>query len=274
MDLFTELFDIRIAFIADDGREIRTGKSKPLCNYCRMVREDLGFEESCTELDKSKHSAAIKTGETVTYVCYAGLYESITPVVTDHTFVGYLTIGQFRTPKLRIPKAIEKKWDELNGTDELRLAYEETPCFEQERAESIIKLFGILVDYINQQRIIEIYEEDSLRALIDFMHNHSGEILELADGARIARQSPSALSQKFKKIMGKSFKQYQINLKLEKAEALFRAKPEMTVSEVASELGYKDPYYFSRLYKKHRGCAPSDAKKTLLKEKRDSSEIL
>jgi len=32
---------------------------------------------------------------------------------------------------------------------------------------------------------------------------------------------------------------------------------DLSVKDVAEELGYKDPYYFSRLFKKIQGCAPS-----------------
>ena len=41
------------------------------------------------------------------------------------------------------------------------------------------------------------------------------------------------------------------------ADDLFRTRREVTVREVAFELGFKDPYYFSRLYRKHRGHPPS-----------------
>jgi len=36
-----------------------------------------------------------------------------------------------------------------------------------------------------------------------------------------------------------------------------RTRRGVTVREIAFELGFKDPYYFSRLYRKHRGHPPS-----------------
>ena len=32
----------------------------------------------------------------------------------------------------------------------------------------------------------------------------------------------------------------------------------ITIREVARKVGYDDPYYFSRLYKKYRGCSPAN----------------
>ena len=36
----------------------------------------------------------------------------------------------------------------------------------------------------------------------------------------------------------------------------------MTVKEIAAEVGYNDPFYFSRLFKKYMGVSPSEYKKT------------
>jgi len=60
---------------------------------------------------------------------------------------------------------------------------------------------------------------------------------------------------------GKGFKRFQIDFKMEKADQFLRKNPEMTVKEVAYRLGYNDPYYFSRLYKKYRGCSPTAVRK-------------
>ena len=64
--------------------------------------------------------------------------------------------------------------------------------------------------------------------------------------------------------VGKSFLQYQIEARLDLADELLRTREDTTVRKVAFELGYTDPYYFSRMYKKHRGHPFS----TMLRRKR------
>jgi len=51
--------------------------------------------------------------------------------------------------------------------------------------------------------------------------------------------------------------QVRIEMALDKADEYFRNDAGMRVSEVASRLGFDDPLYFSRLYRKHRGVPPS-----------------
>lgn len=61
----------------------------------------------------------------------------------------------------------------------------------------------------------------------------------------------------FKAYTGMTPYQYFIQLKINKAKILLDQE-ESSVKEVAFELGFDDPYYFSRLFKKKTGVAPSD----------------
>jgi AraC-like DNA-binding protein len=50
-------------------------------------------------------------------------------------------------------------------------------------------------------------------------------------------------------------------MKLDMADELFQARPEITVREAAYATGFEDPYYFSRLYAKHRGHPPRETRR-------------
>ncbi len=261
LDVFTELFNIRIAFFSAEGQELKVGKSKPLCRYCYLLRNHLDYDHICTSLDQQMREAAVETGQTIHYQCHGGMTESITPVFMDQALIGFLMIGQFRTSTKPLNAAIQRKWKKQVGTDELRLAFEKTPYHSMADTKNILKLFNILVEYILYRHMIELYGSHSLQPLVGFLQGHLEKNLELSEGARILKQSKSSLAHKFKTVTGKSFKQYQIGLKLDKADEYFQKQPEMTIREVAFRLGYQDPYYFSRLYKKHRGHSPLTAKK-------------
>ncbi|MGP4041993.1 AraC family transcriptional regulator [Gracilibacillus sp. D59] len=65
------------------------------------------------------------------------------------------------------------------------------------------------------------------------------------------------LSSLFKQHTGKSITQYQNERMVEKAIQLFR-KENFNVSEVSDKLGFSNPFYFSRVFKKVTGMSPSD----------------
>ena len=74
--------------------------------------------------------------------------------------------------------------------------------------------------------------------------------------AKIAGMSVSGFAHRFKAATGSSPVQYSLRLRLERAESLLRCTP-MTVKEVAASLGFEDPFYFSRLFRKRNGAGPA-----------------
>jgi len=95
----------------------------------------------------------------------------------------------------------------------------------------------------------------NVEAAIDFMQNHLTKNLRLEDFAREANMSVSHFSERFRRQTGQSPMAYFIHLRMRLACRLLdlSGKP---VKSVASEIGYKDPYYFSRIFKKSMGISP------------------
>lgn len=64
----------------------------------------------------------------------------------------------------------------------------------------------------------------------------------------------------FKKEVGISPLEYMTNLRMKSAETLLTAMwtNEYTISEIAQMCGYENSLYFSRVFKKHFGCSPSN----------------
>ncbi|MEZ4779700.1 MAG: response regulator [Flavobacteriaceae bacterium] len=68
--------------------------------------------------------------------------------------------------------------------------------------------------------------------------------------------SRTQLHRKIKQLTNMSITQYINHIKLEKAKNLLLTST-LTVSEIAYEVGYEDPKYFSKVFKKEQGKTPS-----------------
>ncbi|MDA3129432.1 helix-turn-helix domain-containing protein [Aliibacillus thermotolerans] len=64
---------------------------------------------------------------------------------------------------------------------------------------------------------------------------------------------------------------YFIQVRIEKATELIKTT-DLFISDIAEQVGYQDPYYFSRLYKKYTGISPSAVRRQWKQDKRDGFE--
>ncbi|WP_207910971.1 response regulator [Paenibacillus albiflavus] len=72
---------------------------------------------------------------------------------------------------------------------------------------------------------------------------------------------PSYLSRLFKNKVGTSFSQYLLSYRMNKAKSLLESDFILSVSDVASAVGYSDYSYFIQMYKKHFGATPGKVKR-------------
>jgi AraC-like DNA-binding protein len=256
---FCSIWGIRIAFFGPDGEQMRVGKNRPECLYCRLLRKNLGYEDKCLALARSKQDEAMKTHGIVLYRCHGGMNESLVPVLDNSRLLGFMMIGQFHTEG-GLPETIQREWAEKYGNVDLEEAFSLAPHIDPGHVEHVLALFRILVNFVVSQQMIDVRQEESLQPIVLYMQQNFGRNITLAEVAAIAHRSPSTLSHFFHRVLGQSFKRVQIEMKLDRAERLLRTNPQITVREVAYRLGYQDPLYFSRLFKKHRNATPTSCR--------------
>jgi AraC-like DNA-binding protein/ligand-binding sensor protein len=262
LNCFTKLLGIRIVSYSDDGKEISDRASQSNCQYCQLLKEQLDIEDQCHSLNRKMQLQSAQQKKVIRYQCHGGMVECAMPLYVSTQIVGYVMIGQFRISD-KMPSNICDLWAKLVGTDELERAYHEAPCFKRERINDILEMLTILVGFIIDSRMVNRRGYNSLDSLLTYMEEHIDENLRISQAAGLVFRSKSGFSLAFKTLMGKCFNQYQIDLKLAKADEYFQVMPDITIREVARKLGYKDPLYFSRLYRKHRGTPPLAARKQL-----------
>ena len=88
-------------------------------------------------------------------------------------------------------------------------------------------------------------------------NNYQEETLSLSDVADQVGLSSSHFSTTFKQETGKSFVEFLTSVRMDKAKEML-CFTDMKASQISYEVGYKDPHYFSYLFKKTQGCTPSE----------------
>ena len=258
LDHFSRLLQVRFCFLAPDGRELEVGENKPHSRFCRLVRDRLQLGARCAECDRQGWQRAARSGGAVWYECHAGMMDGCMAVRRGARIIGYMMIGQFRIAG-RCHREVRDCWRRAGGGGALDRAFAAVPRFTASQVEDIMGVFAVLVNFIVSQRLIAVRGLDPIEPLLAYLSEHPAETLSTREAARLLHRSSSSLSHVFKATTGTSFLRYQIALKLDMADEIFRSREGVTVREAAYELGFSDPYYFSRLYRRHRGRPPTAA---------------
>ncbi len=122
---------------------------------------------------------------------------------------------------------------------------------EQCEPPSVLK--GYSFESANKKYVVE--------QIVNYFEDHYSEKISLDQIAENMYLSPFYISKIFKSETGEAPIRHLINIRLEKAKEILESGAGGSIQEVAASVGYEDAYHFSKLFKKHYGISPSQAKK-------------
>ena len=118
---------------------------------------------------------------------------------------------------------------------------------------------------VSLQAAVSIRDEKSnvqnrrtlVKALDYIDQNYTEESLSLSSVACAVGVSANYLSSIFSQNMQKTITEYITEKRMEKAKRLLR-NTDQSSGKIALEVGYKDPHYFSFVFRKSQGCSPRE----------------
>ena len=123
------------------------------------------------------------------------------------------------------------------------------------------------------RRIIEaeqLFREEQLPAVLGramyYIRGNFEKPLQLTDVAQFCGVSAGYLSRLFSEQLRLSFVDYLTSVRIKVAEGLL-LENRLPVKEIAFAVGYQDPNYFSRIFRKQKGIAPT----SYLQERKDDT---
>lgn len=120
------------------------------------------------------------------------------------------------------------------------------------------KLFASLTDSPVEELASNAVDEAFLvKAYAILEESHKDPDFSASQFAEKMFVSQSLLYKKLRAIAGLSITDFINSFKLKKAVALL-ANPQLAISDVAYQVGFNDPKYFSRIFRKFYGCSPSE----------------
>lgn len=102
-------------------------------------------------------------------------------------------------------------------------------------------------------------QEGIILKSIEYIKSHYNSEITLEEVAGYICVSSYYFSKIFKEYTGKNYVDYITELRIEKAKEMLKSG-ERSIKDICFEVGYNDPNYFSRVFKKVEGVTPSEFK--------------
>jgi AraC-like DNA-binding protein len=271
IDSFAYCFNVRITLFSSTMEVLFLGLHNEGCNYCQMIQRQLRSRYHCCQQDRMMCTRCERNHKPLVYQCYAGLVESVIPINLEGRVIGYAMLGQFRN-RNTIPNEISRAWRKIGmDSENLQKAFIDQPYYEEQSVENMVNLFEMLCAFIVSNEYIKVRRPTVVENTVRWIEDNISEPIMLDKIAGDLGYSRSTISHNIKRYLHISFTELCILKKIERFESILTSNPAMSVQEASFAVGYDDPFYFSRLYKKVRMVNPSTFLKSIRKNRSDSS---
>lgn len=238
-----------------------TYKSKGRENtpFCSILSRAPASNLLCTKCNENANNRCRKRRSTYAYHCHAGLVEIISPIYYEGIYIGHIGIGQFRDTK-DSPDPQYMSWlSELSGKDinRLKKTYTSQPMINSEGIKGASMLLEMTVRKLCEENVFSIDYHNTIVRVEQYIRDHINSNLTLADIASHVYMNPSYLSSMYHKATGNTLSHFIQQERVAQAIYYFSISA-MSISEVASAVGFRDANYFTKVFRKETGYTPRD----------------
>jgi len=130
---------------------------------------------------------------------------------------------------------------------------------------SVLKIKALLYEFlyeIEKSMHCEIFiKQKNVAALcIEHIQKHYSKSITITDLCKISKQSPSHIRRRFKAVTGYTIAEYVNKCRVDRSMYLL-ASTDMSIIDIALDVGYTDQNYYSRVFKKFVNKSPSEYRK-------------
>ena len=230
-----------------------------LTDFCQKIRQAPARLEKCRQSDEESCALCKKTNRTFSYLCHAGIRETITPIRFEKTIIGYILFGQYR---IAGTEKDVRAYAAENGLDAqaLQSDYERLTVLTEKQVTATCEILQSCILQFWLSDAILLKQDGLAERLKAFIEENLHEPLtakELCKNFFLNRQQLYAI---FRENFEIPVKQYVLERKILRAKHLL-STTELSVTAVAEQTGFSDYNNFIQRFKKIVGTTPMQYRK-------------
>lgn len=246
------LLNVKITIFSLDSEEGLVGYHSMDSDFCSLLQNKLGIIDKCRMQDKKTCTLCLEKKESIIYQCHAGLTEIIIPIIKED-IIAYAIVGQFRLHNT-IPETLIQSWKSKGySEEEIKNAFLERPYYSRKQAEEIRDIVQSILELQITADRLRLSRPEIIDQVYSYIDSNIDKDISLDSLSVAISRSKSTITHRLKESTGMSFTQIVIERRLNRLEELISHDPDLNFKEAASQIGFSDPLYLSRIYKKKRG---------------------
>lgn len=225
--------------------------------FCREVHKIPEEYAKCVACDKAACKKALSSKSTYIYTCRYGFTEAVSPLYNFGTLTGFLMMGQVYESDAD-GKPIHTEVNNVNGLGQRMAALAMgAPLVDTDMMRSYVKIMTICAQYLTLSNAIPSTKHTVAEMAKKYIFENYKSKITIADICNEIGCSKSTLITGFKREFGSTVNSYVTEIRLNEAVNMLKTG-EKSIGEIATETGFSDQSYFSKVFSARYGIPPSE----------------
>lgn len=237
--------------------------------FCVAARKDPNVASKCVDCIIHSAIAAAKNKKTNFFKCQYGILEFVVPIFINGEYVSAICGGEVRTD---IDDVVDYVYPHQDFDPALQKYYDEFRVVEKDRYFAATKLIEIMVNNLSSLDLVMKIAKSNVdtervdarvKTAVEFINQNYASKITLAQLAEMSYVSENYFSKLFMRVMKQNVTDYITSCRIEKAKE-FLLQTDIKIGKIAEMVGFEDPAYFHRMFKKYTGMTPNKFRSAVL----------
>ena len=238
----------------DSNRVVKASYPPHMCRFCEEVRRYPELAEKCFECDRLGFEEVDRTGKPYIYKCHMSATEAISPIFAGEERVGYLMFGQIAEGDR---SGISQRAEEESLKTRIRIGadmIDEMRAVSREYIESAVNMMSMCASYLYTSRIITT-DPNVLAYRISGYIDENIKTCSLESICKRFYISRSRLYSICIEFFGMGVSEL-IRCRKIKLSEKYLVETDLSIDEIAENVGIKNANYLIRIFKSTHGITP------------------